>query len=328
MVIVWTHLAILAVGIGFGTIVGRSLRQPVSMSSHPDSAPPDQPSGGAPSAPAVEPSCETLQAELLQMQLAYRMAVDMGDFKAGFLARTSHELRSPLNGVLSLHQIVLNDLCEDQAEEREFIAQAYESGQKMLALLDEMIGVSKLERGTSRLRLQSIQLNELLQMVHKATEMQAKNRNVQLKFEMPDAELFVQGDRRWLRQVLLNLVLTPLDYLDGGYVALTLHPRLETHQICLHFEDNRPAEAWSDPVNLLHSASEAASREQLAALYASMRESGQLPPHLSQRAAGLTLVANQLLMRQMQGDLEILSTSVLDGITQIQCMLAIADPVT
>jgi signal transduction histidine kinase len=331
MVIAWTHLAFLAVGLGIGVIAGRSLRRSVSSASVADISNPvsyvESTLTETPPTPSLD-DCQALQAELLRMQLAYQMAVEMGDFKAGFLARTSHELRSPLNGVLSLHQLVLNDLCEDQAEEREFIAQAYDSGQKMLALLDEMIAVSKLERGTSRLQLQSIQLDELLQTVHKATVLQARNRNVQLKFEPPDPDLFVLGDRRWLRQVLLNLVVMPLDYLDGGYVSLTLHPHPGTHQICLRFEDNRPAEAWSEPIDLLKSPATISTQDQLATLYAFMRRASQ--PNISSwpRACGLRLVTNQLLMQQMQGDLEIASTSAIDGITQINCVLAIADSAT
>ncbi|GBF84663.1 histidine kinase dimerization/phospho-acceptor domain-containing protein [Aphanothece sacrum] len=67
---------------------------------------------------------EALKQELEQTKLAYQMAVQLSQFKSGFLAKTSHELRSPLSTLMGLHQLILSDLCENHEEEREFIEQA------------------------------------------------------------------------------------------------------------------------------------------------------------------------------------------------------------
>jgi signal transduction histidine kinase len=84
------------------------------------------------------------------------MAKEMSQFKAGFLARTSHELRSPLSSLIGLHQLILADLCDSPEEAREFVAQANASALKMVKLLDEVIAVSKTEHGTNRLELRSV----------------------------------------------------------------------------------------------------------------------------------------------------------------------------
>ncbi len=55
------------------------------------------------------------------------MAAQMGQYKAGFLARTFHELGSPLTSLISLYQLILSDLCDSPAEERDCIAQAQQS---------------------------------------------------------------------------------------------------------------------------------------------------------------------------------------------------------
>ncbi|HBE52947.1 MAG TPA: sensor histidine kinase, partial [Cyanobacteria bacterium UBA11369] len=91
-----------------------------------------------------------LKEELLRTQLAYRMATEMCQFKAGFLARVSHELRSPINSLIGLQQLILSDLCEDPAEEREFVAQANASALRMVALLDAILNVARTEYGTNR----------------------------------------------------------------------------------------------------------------------------------------------------------------------------------
>ena len=61
---------------------------------------------------------DQLKNELRQIQLAYALQRQISHFKGGFLARISHELRSPLSQLTSLHQLILNDLCEDPQEER------------------------------------------------------------------------------------------------------------------------------------------------------------------------------------------------------------------
>lgn len=264
------------------------------------------------------------------------MAIEMQQFKAGFLARTSHELRSPMNGVLSLHQLILSDLCEDQAEEREFIAQAYASGQKMLALLDETISVSKLEHGTTRLNIQPIQLSYLLSEVHQLTHLHAQNRNVKLQIDDPDSDLYVAADHRWFRQVLINLIVTPIYAMDGGSVHLSVDSSASPHTVFLRIEDDRPSETWSEPLDLMTQSPEHLSSPKscLQALRQTrdLLKLATLAPHST---SGLSLVSNQIIMHLMQGTLEILSAPSknghkpnLDGpgVIQIQCAIPRSHP--
>jgi len=90
---------------------------------------------------------DALKRELQQTRLAYHLAVAINHLKSSFLGRVAHELRSPLSSMISLHQLILADLCESPAEEREFIAQGQLAGCKLMAMLDEMINLSKLESG-------------------------------------------------------------------------------------------------------------------------------------------------------------------------------------
>ncbi|MEO1432917.1 MAG: histidine kinase dimerization/phospho-acceptor domain-containing protein, partial [Cyanobacteria bacterium J06633_8] len=80
-----------------------------------------------------------LSQRMREVELAYHMAREMSQFKAGFLARTTHVLRSPLNGLIGLHQLILSDLCENPEEEREFIGQAHERALQLLNIIDEIL---------------------------------------------------------------------------------------------------------------------------------------------------------------------------------------------
>ena len=113
--------------------------------------------------------------------------VHFGQFQAGFLARTAHELRSPLSSLMSLHQLILNDLCDSPAEERECLKEAYQAATRLLKMLEVVTQVSKLEAGLSPLRIENINLQILLDELRILTQLQAANRNLHLKIEaIPD----------------------------------------------------------------------------------------------------------------------------------------------
>ena len=56
---------------------------------------------------------QTIEQELEATKLAYLMTAQISQFKSGYLAKTAHELRSPLSSLMGLHQLILVDLCED-----------------------------------------------------------------------------------------------------------------------------------------------------------------------------------------------------------------------
>src|SRR4028118_557337 len=165
-------LIYLVVGVGLGLLGSRftgSIKEPV-VSTTPEPQP--EPVVSTTPEPQPEPVVSTtpepqeadqedlqpLREKLKQTQLAYEMAKEMSQFKAGFLARTSHELRSPLSSLIGMHQLILSDLCDSPEEAREFVAQANASALKMVKVLDEVIAVAKTEHGTNQLEIQPLRL--------------------------------------------------------------------------------------------------------------------------------------------------------------------------
>ncbi len=261
------------------------------------------------------PEVLALKEKLKQAEVAYHMAAEMSQFKAGFLARISHELRSPLNSLIGLHQIILSDLCEDPAEEREFVAQAHTSALKMVALLDEILKVARTEYGTNQLEIQPVQLAQVLAQVYDLTHLQAANRNLRLQVMPADPEIYVMADHRWLRQVLVNLVDTPLKLMEEGNITVSVHPDAASGYVRILIEDERPASTWGDPVDLLRSVPE---------IDKSADENFTLSP-------GLTLLICQTLLELMKGCLEVLavpSPGAKSNMTRIQCSIPLMIPQT
>lgn len=247
----------------------------------------------------ANPDIKELLAQLKQTQLAYQMASEISQFKGGFLARTSHELRSPLNSLIGLLQLILSGLCDDPAEEREFIGQAHTSALKLVKLLDEIIAVAKTQHGTSKLDIQPLQLKEVLEEAYDLTHLQAANRNLQLQVSSPDPDIYVLADPHWLQHVFVNLIDTAITLMEEGSIQVSVPPLGETGYACVWIDAECSPSIWSEPRDLLESA----PTPEEAANQARETPTGT-PPKLS---AGLTLLTNQNLMEVMGGRLEVVS---------------------
>jgi nitrogen-specific signal transduction histidine kinase len=240
------------------------------------------------------------------------MALEMSQFKGGFLSRTSHELRSPLNGIIGVHQLILADLCENLEEEHEFIAQAHESALKMVQILDEVISVARVEQGTDKLDLQPVQLTEILADIETLTHLKAENRNLRLKIQRPDPEIYVYADPKWLRQVLLNLVNGAIDTMQEGKITLTV-PSIDSQYAYLLLEDERPAHTWSDPIDLLQTS---------PIVDESLKQAPILLKVCQDPSSSFNLILSQTLLEAMNGRLDILAVPTQAGeVSRLQCSL-------
>jgi signal transduction histidine kinase len=303
--LVW---AILGFGLsgGVGWWLGRRSQPSVQPSVQPLAQKPADSPAPLPSQPSPQPlpshSDSDLAEQLRQTQLAYQMAQYISQFKAGFLARTSHELRSPLNGMLGVHQLILSDLCESPEEEREFIEQAHTSTLKMVKILDEIIEVSKVEHGSQSMVLEPVDLTEVLDEVYLFTYLQAQNRNLQLQINPPDSDLYVLADPRRLKQALLILVDTPILLMQEGYIRVSVHPDPEQVYAHIRIEDNRPIDTWQEPLDLLQATQK---NNAIEITPATVQEMVSKP---MERSPGMSLLMVQTLVELMNGRLELLST--------------------
>jgi len=168
---------------------------------------------------------------------AYQQLRSLERFKSGFLARTSHELRSPINTIVSLSQLILEDLCEGPEEEREFIAQSKAAALKMLALFDQIAAVSKLDIGREPASLHPVDLSFLLPEVEMLTTLQAANQNVRYTVSAPTEEIEIYTDSKWLKNTLVSLIQDTLSHTK----ALSLFLECDQAEIAIVVECDRPA---------------------------------------------------------------------------------------
>jgi K+-sensing histidine kinase KdpD len=162
----------------------------------------------------------SLQAELAHTQRALYLVSQINLFKTGLIGRSAHELRSPLTSLISLLQLILNDLCEDPKEEREFLTQALTAAERLMTMIDELVMVSKLDYGAIAFDLSPIELSSLLDELQSLLHLPASNRNIRFRICPPENPTYFKADRHKLLQGLVVILEGVIHNQDGGEIQL------------------------------------------------------------------------------------------------------------
>ncbi|EAZ92012.1 sensor histidine kinase [Crocosphaera chwakensis] len=164
---------------------------------------------------------ETLQKELEVTQLAYEMTAQISQFKSSYLVKTAHELRSPLSSLMGLHQLILEDLCENPEEEKEFLQQGFESAKKLVKIIDRIVTISKIDYGSISLNIERTSLDKVIEKVCELIEFQVKNYSYKIDVKKPEIDIFIQADKEHLIQGLTTLLDTALTLMEKGTITIT-----------------------------------------------------------------------------------------------------------
>lgn len=159
------------------------------------------------------------QQQAEELKLAKEAADAANCAKSEFLANMSHELRTPLNAILGFTQLMRRSSLSN--EQRESIDIINRSGEHLLALINDILEMSKIESGRIVLNESSFNLHQLLDGLEVMVRLKAELKRLQLVFDRkPDIPAYIKTDEKKLRQVLLNLLSNAIKFTQAGSVTL------------------------------------------------------------------------------------------------------------
>jgi len=160
------------------------------------------------------------QLEKEELERAKSKAEESDRLKTAFLANMSHEIRTPMNSILGFAQL-LNTSSVNEAERKEYTEIIEKSGKRMLGILNDLINISKIESGQMSTTLSLTNLNEQLTFVFNFFQLQAKEKNLELKVQLcPSAKnkiLLTDGEKFYA--ILINLVKNAIKFTNRGTIT-------------------------------------------------------------------------------------------------------------
>jgi signal transduction histidine kinase/DNA-binding response OmpR family regulator/CHASE3 domain sensor protein len=166
----------------------------------------------------VEAAKTDIERKTRQLEMSSR-------YKSEFLANMSHELRTPLNSLLILSKDLSENkqgnLNADQVESAEII---YKSGNDLLALINEVLDLSKIEAGKMSVNIERVSLKTLADNLIREFKHQAEQKRLKLSYHL-DSELpeSIQTDPQRLNQVLKNLLSNAIKFTEEGSVSIAIN---------------------------------------------------------------------------------------------------------
>ncbi len=178
--------------------------------------------------PLEEDTIERVTAEVQEWSRRHSEEVshlhDLARYRREFLGNISHELKNPIFNIQGYVLTLLDGGLEDPHINREYLLRTEKSIERLIAIVNDLETISRLESGELQLHIQCFNLMELIEEVMELMEIQVRKHEIQVRYAIHyERPVKVQADKDRMRQVLVNLIDNAIKYSHkGGNVKISL----------------------------------------------------------------------------------------------------------
>ncbi len=143
--------------------------------------------------------------------------------KSRFLAAVSHELRTPLNAIIGFSDMLGHEMCGSFSDPRqkEYVGLIKQSGEHLLAVVNSILDVSKVESGTYAIQVEPFRFNDAVAMCQSMMVYQAQAKAIAFRTDLGRNVGDISADRRAVQQMLINLASNAIKFTpEGGEVTI------------------------------------------------------------------------------------------------------------
>jgi signal transduction histidine kinase/CheY-like chemotaxis protein len=171
------------------------------------------------------------QASLIvQLNISEKKVKEAAQMKENFMANMSHEIRTPMNAILGFTNLLQRRNLD--GESKEFVQTIQRSGENLLAIIDDILDLSKIEAGMMRIDSSAFSIRGLLNSIEVMLRPKATQKQLRLVVKTQDSVPdMLEGDAFRLTQILVNLVSNALKFTDEGSVTVNVTNEVRTGDV-------------------------------------------------------------------------------------------------
>lgn len=169
----------------------------------------------------LEHLLKTTTEKCRKVEAKNKVLQEMNLRKDEFLRQTSHELRTPMNGIIGSLQLLLDDLCDDRDEELELLQQAHQSSLHLLNLINQVLDLAKIEAGRVTFDIKTIDLHASLTAAIYLQFSNIRQKGLRLYKQDYSQRIKVKADPTKLKQVFINIIGNAIKFTDRGSISIT-----------------------------------------------------------------------------------------------------------
>lgn len=173
-----------------------------------------------------------LKAKQTELEAANNKLKDLDRLKSMFIASMSHELRTPLNSIIGFTGIILQGMTgEINAEQRDQLQRVLKAGKHLLALITDVIDISKIEAGKIEAYAEEFPLDSVINDALSELKLPIKEKGLEIGVSMIPEKIILKTDRKRLFQCVLNYLSNAVKYSEKGTITILAEEKGDKMQI-------------------------------------------------------------------------------------------------